>query len=98
MKLRIGLRLVDEPPDEAADQGTHDADHGGPDEPHLISPGRHRTRDETGDKPHDDRPDQVEHERPPYHPSILGHRAGELHVAWECPDSRHRATSRPQLS
>src|SRR5262245_18538950 len=65
MVLRARLGLADDGPDEAADQGTHDPDGGGRDEPHLIGPGHDRTRDEPRVKPDDDRPEDVEHRGPP---------------------------------
>src|SRR5262249_16123804 len=96
MKRRAGLRLVDEPSDEAADHGAHDADNGRRDEPHLISPGRHGTRDETSDESHDDGPDQGGHRSPPFgSPSATAHPTRLSKDFWELLTVlRRRATIR----
>src|SRR5262245_41635474 len=88
MKLRTRLGLLEESPDESADDGTHDADDGGCDEAHLVRPGHHRTCDESDNEPDDDEPYDVEHGSPPF--GFVVRVTPQNPRGWPCRRSRSR--------
>src|SRR5262249_3840531 len=61
VKLRAGLGLADDPPDQAADDGADDADERRGNDAHGVETGHHGAGDQTHDETHDEGPKDVEH-------------------------------------